>query len=67
MKIIRAIYKFACSLRTFAYFLADLLLKLGFNPPSDDPNLWIKLLEHHDGYNYIGVFVYDILVIAKKS
>ena len=64
VEVQRALYGLAGSARAFADFLADTLIRIGFQPSRADPDLWIK--ENEEGYDYIATHVDDVIVASKN-
>ena len=43
------------------------ILQMGFTPSSYDPDVWYKLREDSEGYDYIATYVDDFLITAKDA
>jgi hypothetical protein len=59
----KALYGLQGSGKAWQCKLADDLYTIGFIPSKADPNLWMRKQEDH--YEYIAVFVDDLLVISR--
>ena len=61
----RALYGLTSSAEQFRSLLADFLRGLGFVPTRYDRDVWMRLRECHDGYDYICTHVDDFKIVAK--
>ena len=61
--ILKALYGLRTSGARWHETFANDLMRLGFTPTRADPNMWIRL--HGSGYEYIAVYVDDVLVFSK--
>ena len=59
----KALYGLLGSCAQFHTHLSKNLLKLGFKPSYADSNIWMK--EKEDHYEYIGVYIDDLVVVSK--
>ena len=59
----KALYGLQSSGARWRAKLADDLISMGYVPTKADPDLWIKRVDDH--YEYIGVFVDDLLIFSK--
>ena len=66
VEIQRALYGMATTSRAFHEFLADKLRRIGFIPSRADPDLWMKMNEEENGYDYIATHVEDLIIMAKE-
>jgi hypothetical protein len=64
--IVRALYGLTTSAEQYIYLFADFLHGLGFIPTHYDHEIWMRLCESMDGYNYICTHVDDFKIIAKQ-
>ena len=62
--ILKALYGLRTSGARWHETFANDLMRLGFTPTRADPNMWIRL--HGSGYEYIAVYVDDVLVFSKR-
>jgi len=63
--IIRALYGLTTSAERFRTLLADFLRSLGFIPSRFDRDVWMRLREEKDGYDYICTHVDDFKIAAR--
>lgn len=63
--IIRALYGLTTSAERFRSLLADFIWSLGFVPTRYDRDVWMRLRETNDGYDYICTHVDDFKIVAK--
>ena len=61
----RALYGLTTSAERFHTLLADFLRTLGFKPCRFDRDVWIRLRDTNDGYDYICTHVDDFKIVAK--
>jgi hypothetical protein len=61
----KALYGLSSSSRAFRATFADFLRRLGFVPTRYDRDVWMRLRESKDGYDYICTHVDDFKVIAR--
>ena len=61
----KALYGLKSSARAFRLFLADYIRKLGFFPSRCDRDVWMRMREEGDGYDYVCTHVDDFKVWAK--
>jgi len=47
--------------------VAKTIHQLGFTPSRYDPNIWYKLRDNGEGYDYIATYVDDFLITAKDA
>ena len=65
--IVKALYGLKSSARAFRLFLADYLRNLGFFPSRCDRDVWMRMREPKDGYDYICTHVDDFKVVALDA
>lgn len=63
--IIRALYGLTTSAERFRTLLADFIRSLGFVPTRYDRDVWMRLREARDGYDYICTHVDDFKIVAR--
>ena len=61
----RDIYGLTTSTKRFRTMLADFLRTLGFLPSRFDRDVWMRLRDTKDGYDFICTHVDDFKVVAK--
>ena len=66
MIIDKALYGLQTSGNAWHEKFADNLRSLGFQTSKADTDLWVKYLEDENTYDFVAVFVDDILVFSKK-
>ena len=64
--IVRALYGLTTSAERFHTLLADFLRAQGFTPTRFDRDVWMRLREAQDGYDYICTHVDDFKIVAKE-
>jgi hypothetical protein len=64
--LIKALYGLRSSSRAFRAHFADFLRQLGFFPTRYDRDVWMRLREEADGYDYICTHVDDFKVVARN-
>ena len=62
----KALYGLATSARQWSLTLGEAISNMGFRPTRADPDLWIRLDEENNKYEYIATYVDDIIVVAKN-
>ena len=62
----KALYGLKSSSRAFRLFFAEYLRHCGFQPTKYDRDVWIRLRESKDGYDYICTHVDDFKIVAKN-
>ena len=62
----KALYGLATSARQWSLTLGEAISNMGFQPTRADPDLWIKLDEGSNKYEYIATYVDDIIVVSKN-
>ena len=65
--IIKALYGLESSARAFRLFLADYLRSLDFFPSRCDRDVWIRMRESKNGYDYVCTHVDDFKVVAEDA
>ncbi len=65
--ITRALYGLTTSAERFRTLLADYLRSLGFNPSRYDRDVWMRLRDKKDGYDYICTHVDDFKIVAQDA
>ena len=68
--VVRALYGLKSSGAAFRAFLAERLDEMSFKSTNIDPDVWMRAATKHDGekyYEYILVYVDDILAISEKA
>ena len=65
--ITRALYGLTTSAERFRTLLADYLRSLGFTPSRYDRDVWMRLRDKKDGYDYICSHVDDFKIVAKDA
>jgi hypothetical protein len=63
--LVKALYGLRSSSRAFRRHFADFLRSLGFRPTRYDRDVWMRLREEHDGYDYICTHVDDFKIVAR--
>jgi hypothetical protein len=63
--IVRALYGLTTSAERYRTLFADFLRGLGFTPTRYDRDVWMRLRESADGYDYICTHVDDFKIVAK--
>lgn len=63
--IVRALYGLTTSAERFRTLLADYLRSIGFVPTRYDRDVWMRLRESNDGYDYICTHVDDFKIVAR--
>lgn len=63
--IMRALYGLTTSAERFRTLLADFLRTLGFKPSRFDRDVWMRLREKNDGYDFICTHVDDFKIVAR--
>ena len=66
IEIQRALYGMATASRAFHEFLGDKLRRMDFIPSRADPDLWMKINDEKNGYDYIATHVDDLIIVAKE-
>ncbi|MGH3054901.1 MAG: reverse transcriptase domain-containing protein, partial [Gaiellaceae bacterium] len=61
----KALYGLVTSPRQWHECLADTLRSMGFLPSRADADLWYIKSVHHNGYDYIGTHIDDLIIAAK--
>ena len=62
----KALYRLQTSGKRWHAHFVDTLRNMGFKPTHYDANLWIKLVEDWESYEYICMHVDDFQIIAKN-
>ena len=62
----KALYGLATSARQWSLTLGEAIAEMGFQPTRADPDLWIKLDQENNKYEYIATYVDDIIVVSKN-
>jgi len=62
----KVLYGLATSARQCNITLGDSIRKLGFTPTRADPDLWIKINNSGNKYEYIATYVDDLIVVAEE-
>ena len=65
--IVRALYGITTSAERFRTMLVDYLKTLGFIPSRYDRDVWMRMREPKDGYDYICTHVDDFKVVALDA
>ena len=65
--ITRALYGLTTSAERFRTLFADFLRTLGFHPTRYDRDVWMRLRDSKDGYDYICTHVDDFKVVAHDA
>jgi len=63
--IVRALYGLTTSAERFHTLLADFLRSMKFTPSRFDRDVWMRLRDTNDGFDYICTHVDDFKVVAK--
>ena len=61
--ITRALYGLTTSAERFRTLLADFLRSTGFTPSRYDKDMWMRLRDEKDGYDYICTHVDDFKLL----
>jgi len=61
----KALYGLATSARQWNLKLGDSLKSFGFKPSRADPDLWIRLEDDGESYEYIATHVDDVICVGK--
>jgi len=64
--IVRALYGLTTSAERFHTLLADFLRSVGFRPSRFDRDVWMRMRDTKDGFDYICTHVDDFKVVAKE-
>ena len=64
--IVHALYELTTGAERFHTLLADFLRSIGFKPSRFDRDVWMRLRDEKDGYDYICTHVDDFKVVAKE-
>ena len=62
----KALYGLATSARQWSLTLGDSIKEMGFRPTRADPDLWIRLSEDNNKYEYIATYVDDIIIVSEN-
>ena len=62
---VKALYGLRSSSRAFRAHFADFLRQMGFVPTRYDRDVWMRLREERDGYDYICTHVDDFKIVAR--
>ena len=65
MYILKALYGLRSASRAFRLYFADFLRKFGFRPSLYDKDVWMRLRDEQDGYDYICTHVDDFKIYAR--
>ena len=57
----------ATSARAWNFELGDTIRSLGFKPTRADPDLWINMDESRNEYEYIGMYVNDLITATNNA
>ena len=63
--LIRALYGLTTSANRYRTLFADFLREMGFVPTRYDRDVWMRLRESNDGYDYICTHVDDFKIVGK--
>ena len=63
--IVKALYGLTTSAERFCTLLADYIRLLGFTPSRYDRDVWMKLRNARDGFDYICTHIDNFKVVAK--
>ncbi len=61
----KALYGLTTSAERYRKLFADFLRSLGFTPTRYDRDVWMRMRESHDGYDYICTHVDDFKIVAR--
>ena len=61
----KALYGLRSSSRAFRVHFADFLRSLGFSATRYDRDVWMRVREEQDGYDYVCTHVDDFKIVAK--
>ena len=61
----KALYGLKSSSRAFRLFFAEFLRSCGFKPTRYDRDVWMRVRDSNDGYDYICTHVDDFKIVAK--
>ena len=64
--IVKALYGLTTSAERFRTLLADFIRSLGFTPTRYDRDVWLRLRDDKDGYDYICTHVDDFKIVARE-
>ena len=62
----KALYGLSTSARQWNLTLGDSIRGMGFSPTRSDPDLWMKMANDGDHYEYIATYVDDLIIISKN-
>ncbi|MEM7297750.1 MAG: reverse transcriptase domain-containing protein, partial [Bacteroidota bacterium] len=62
----RALYGMSSSRQSFHDYCGDILWEMDFRPSRADPDLWIRISDDYNGYDYIATWVDDIICVGKN-
>ena len=65
--IFKVLYGLTTSAERFRTLLADFIRSLEFKPSRYDRDVWLRLREEKDGYDYICTHVDDFKIVAKDA
>jgi hypothetical protein len=63
--VVRALYGLTTSAERFHTLLADFLRSMGFQPSRFDRDVWMRLRDDNNGFDYICTHVDDSKVVGK--
>ncbi len=63
--LVRALYGLTTSANRYRTLFADFLQEMGFTPTRYDRDVWMRLRETNDGYDYICTHVDDFKIVGK--
>jgi len=67
MGIVKALYGLVTSANQWRSCLADFLRSLNFVPSRADRDVWLRLRDSQDGYDYICTHVDDFKIVARNA
>ena len=65
--LVKALYGLTTSAHQWRNMLADFLRSMGFKPTRFDRDVWMRVRESDDGYDYICTHVDDFKIVAKDA
>ena len=65
--IVKTLYGLTTSAEIFRTLLADFIRSLGFTPSRYDRDVWMRLRDEKNGYDYICTHVDDFKIVARDA
>ena len=61
-----ALYRLNTTSNPFHNFFGGFFREVGFTPSREDQDLWWRKPDEYDMYDYIAIYVYDIIIATNK-